>query len=155
MHLMDKHKDLIFFCISQLGNKLAIAKFMCSVICIFLSLVNEATKNIASCSFRSLCCILRSFKTGNSVCIQHQLLLILPLPPLRRRAALKRNTLGKHQNTSCNENQYSFYQNLIPNIFVCPAEENASLKSFLATDHIAHILAGSRQLEWITEEDRV
>lgn len=86
--------------------------------------------NYASCSFRSLCCILRSFKTGNSVCIQHQLLLILPLPPLRRRAALKRNTLGKHQNMSCNENQYSFYQNLISNIFVCPAEENASLKIF-------------------------
>lgn len=45
MSLMDKHKDLIFFCISQLVNKLAIAKFMCSVICIFLSLGNEATKN--------------------------------------------------------------------------------------------------------------
>lgn len=34
------------FWISQLGKKLAIAKFMCSIICIFLSLVNEATKNI-------------------------------------------------------------------------------------------------------------
>lgn len=75
----------------------------------------------ASCSFRLLCCILRRFKNGNSVCIQHQLLLILPLPPLCRGAALKRNTLGMHQNMSHKENKYSFYQNSIPNIPCVPS----------------------------------